>query len=184
MPSPGPPPKFRKRSDSPLVNERFRYSQSPPQKNGGRNGHRSPERRRSESRPVSHCANGEIKSVAVFNSNFKSGTVSCTWGVWTARAHVGGRDKRHFRAFRYSGKDSHGLRCQDARLSRLLLHLLYKNTGRNCRPERNKRIQGERTSHPRRLQQDKTSAHAHTGFLLRKSKTTQSLIRSSAPATS
>lgn len=63
MPSPGPPPKYRKRSESPpLAVERFRYSQSPPQKNGGRNGHRShtpepqPRRRRSESRvPVSHC---------------------------------------------------------------------------------------------------------------------------------
>lgn len=61
IPSPGPPSKYRKHSDSPLLAEKFKYSRSPSpplnHRNGGRNGHksRSPEkaverRRRSGSR--------------------------------------------------------------------------------------------------------------------------------------
>lgn len=76
LPSPGPPPKYRKHSESPIAVERFRYSQShsPVLKNGGhRNGHRS---RTPESRMIEHRRNRSpskapvSSSVIAFNRTF------------------------------------------------------------------------------------------------------------------
>lgn len=110
LPSPGPPPKYRKHSESPIAVERFRYSQShsPVLKNGGhRNGHRSrtPESRMIEHRrnrspskaPVSSSAKASIEPSLISES---TGTFAGSRSIWSPCPYIRRRDPRYFRALR------------------------------------------------------------------------------------